>query len=166
LFVASYKYALLHALADLAILKGDDTGAPLELNNMEIAARFIELHWTQYRPFQAGGAASNLILQQNTGKQAAIIAQVAASQEQCSGSLFRLKRAASDRRTLRQSAGLVRSHRPAQQGRRPPQARRLFRPFGAAGQCARRVRDVAHQHFETRQPAWSATSLHQGRYDN
>ncbi len=26
LFVASYKFALLHALADLAVLKGDDTG--------------------------------------------------------------------------------------------------------------------------------------------
>ena len=28
LFVASYKFALLHVLADLAVLKGDDTGAP------------------------------------------------------------------------------------------------------------------------------------------
>ena len=28
LFTASYKFALLHALADLAVEKGDDTGAP------------------------------------------------------------------------------------------------------------------------------------------
>jgi hypothetical protein len=26
LFVASYKFALIHALADLAVLKGDDSG--------------------------------------------------------------------------------------------------------------------------------------------
>lgn len=27
-FTASYKFALVHALADLAVLRGDDTGAP------------------------------------------------------------------------------------------------------------------------------------------
>jgi hypothetical protein len=42
-FVASYKYALLHALADLAVLKGDDSGAPLDLTTKEIAAKFVEL---------------------------------------------------------------------------------------------------------------------------
>ena len=68
-FVASYKYALLHALADLAVVKGEDTGAPLELTTREIAAKFIELYWRQCRPFQAGGAASGLVLQQNTGRQ-------------------------------------------------------------------------------------------------
>ena len=31
-FVASYKFALLHALADLAVLKGDDSGTPLDLD--------------------------------------------------------------------------------------------------------------------------------------
>ncbi len=30
LFVASYKFALVHALDDLAVLKGDDSGDPLE----------------------------------------------------------------------------------------------------------------------------------------
>jgi hypothetical protein len=32
LFVASYKFALVHALADLAVLKGEDTGASLDLD--------------------------------------------------------------------------------------------------------------------------------------
>ena len=40
LFAASYKFALVHALADLAVLKGDDSGAPLEIDTKEIAARF------------------------------------------------------------------------------------------------------------------------------
>ena len=46
-FVATYKYALLHALADLAVLRGDDSGAPLELSTSEIAERIIELYWRQ-----------------------------------------------------------------------------------------------------------------------
>jgi hypothetical protein len=79
LFVASYKYALLHALADLAVLKGEDSGAPLGLSTRDIAAQFVELYWRQCRPFQAGGVAQGLVLQQNTGKQAAIISQIVGS---------------------------------------------------------------------------------------
>lgn len=96
LFVASYKFALIHALADLAVLKGDDSGAPLEIETKDIAAKFVELYWRQSRPFQVGGT-TGLILQQNTGKQAAIISYIADSQREFGGSLFRLKQAASDR---------------------------------------------------------------------
>src|SRR5262249_51829042 len=97
LFVASYKFALIHALADLAVLKGEDTGAPLEIETKDIAAKFVELYWRQSRPFQVGGEATGLVLQQNTGKQAAIIAQIAKSQQQGEGSLLRFKQVASDR---------------------------------------------------------------------
>jgi hypothetical protein len=97
LFVASYKFALVHALADLAVLKGDDTGAPLDLSTKDIAAKFVELYWRQSRPFQISEQTSGLILQQNTGKQAAIISQIAASQQDCGGSLFRFKQVATDR---------------------------------------------------------------------
>jgi 5-methylcytosine-specific restriction endonuclease McrA len=97
LFVASYKFALVHALADLSVLKGEDSGAPLNLPTKDIAAKFVELYWRQSRPFQVGGEKTNLILQQNTGKQAAIISQIAAYQQECGGSLFRLKQTASDR---------------------------------------------------------------------
>lgn len=97
LFVASYKFALVHALADLAVLKGDDSGAPLEIETKDIAAKFVELYWRQSRPFQVGGEASGLVLQQNTGKQAAIISQIVQSQQECGGSLFRFKQVASAR---------------------------------------------------------------------
>lgn len=97
LFVASYKFALVHALADLAVVKGDDAGAPLEIDTKEIAAKFIELYWRQSRPFQVGGEVTGLILQQNTGKQAAVISQIASSQQECGGSLFRFKQTAPDR---------------------------------------------------------------------
>ena len=96
-FVASYKFALIHALADLAVLKGDDTGAPLDIDTKEIAAKFVELYWRQTRPFQVGGEPTGLVLQQNTGKQAAIISQIVRSQQESGGSLFRFKQAASDR---------------------------------------------------------------------
>jgi HNH endonuclease len=99
LFVASYKFALVHALADLAVLKGEDSGAPLEISTKDIAAKFVELYWRQSRPFQVGGETTGLILQQNTGKQAAIISQIADSQQACGGSLFRFKQVATDRWT-------------------------------------------------------------------
>src|ERR1700722_14806851 len=63
LFVASYKFALLHALADLAVLKGDDSGAPLDLDTKNIAVKFVELYWRQCRPFHAGDDVSGLVLQ-------------------------------------------------------------------------------------------------------
>ncbi len=44
LFVASYKFALLHAIADLSVVKGDDSGAKLDLDVRDIAERFIELY--------------------------------------------------------------------------------------------------------------------------
>lgn len=96
LFVASYKFALVHSLADLSVLKGDDTGASLDLNTRDIAAKFVELYWRQCRPFQIGGETTGLVLQQNTGKQAAIISKIVDSQQKCGTSLFRLKQVTSD----------------------------------------------------------------------
>jgi hypothetical protein len=46
-FVASYKYALLLALADLAVERGDDSGAPLPLPLTAIAEQFIRIYWRQ-----------------------------------------------------------------------------------------------------------------------
>ncbi len=97
-FVASYKFALLHSIADLAVVKGDDSGGPLELHTSEIAAKFVELYWRQSRPFPIAGE-STLILQQNTGTQAAIIRKIAASQQEFGASLFRLKQGDSSRWT-------------------------------------------------------------------
>ena len=97
LFVASYKFALVHALTDLAVLKGDDSGAPLDLDTRDIAAKFVELYWRQCRPFPLGNETSGLILQQNAGRQAAIISKIVECQQTCDASLFRLKQLALDR---------------------------------------------------------------------
>jgi 5-methylcytosine-specific restriction endonuclease McrA len=96
LFVASYKFALIHALADLAVLKGDDSGAPLEIDTKDIAAKFVEMYWQQSRPFQIVGETTDLILQQNTGRQATIVSQIIDTQQECGASLFRLRQSASD----------------------------------------------------------------------
>ena len=78
------------------MLRGDDSGAPLVLETKDIA-RFVELYWRQCRPFQVGGQDTGLVLQQNTGKQAKIIAQIIDFQQAVGASLFRLKQAAPDR---------------------------------------------------------------------
>jgi len=74
-FVASYKFALLHAIADLCLVKGDVGGAALELSTSEIAEQFIRLYWPQVVPYSA--SAEQPILSQNTGRQAAIERSVA-----------------------------------------------------------------------------------------
>jgi len=89
-FVASYKYALLHALADLAVVKGGESGAPMELQTYEIAERFIDLYWRQTRPFLSKDSAG-VVLKQNTGRQAAILSRITEAQGECGGSLTRLK---------------------------------------------------------------------------
>ena len=53
-FVASYKYALLLALADLAVEQGDDTGAAMRVSLDDIAEKFIRLYWRQAVPHPAG----------------------------------------------------------------------------------------------------------------
>ena len=50
-FVASYKFALLHAIADLCLVKGDESGAELELSTADIAEQFVRLYWPQVAPY-------------------------------------------------------------------------------------------------------------------
>ena len=52
-FVASYKFALLQALADLSVEKGDDSGEPLNLTASDIAEKFIQYYWRQALPLAA-----------------------------------------------------------------------------------------------------------------
>ena len=95
-FTASYKFALLHAIADLCILKGDDSGGAMVLDVKDIAEKFIELYWQQCRPFQLGSQETGIVLQQNTGRQAVVISTVVKAQDDFGGSLFKLKQVAPD----------------------------------------------------------------------
>lgn len=103
-FVATYKFALLHALADVALVKGDDSGAPLTLSTTDISARVAELYWTQASPHAGGshvhelvsdGGAAEVIRQirQNAGdKQAAILTSVSRSGALGGAALARFRR--------------------------------------------------------------------------
>ncbi len=77
-FVATYKYALLVAIADLAVQIGRDDGDELELSVNQIAEKFIELYWRQSAPYgNSVGDGEFGILMQNAGRQASVISIVA-----------------------------------------------------------------------------------------
>jgi hypothetical protein len=61
-FVATYKFARIHALADLAVFKGDDSGDALVLDTRDVTTHFIDFsrianrtrataaeHWLRFR---------------------------------------------------------------------------------------------------------------------
>lgn len=96
LFVASYKLALVHALADLAVLKGEDSGTPLKNQHegYRRKVRGIVLEAISALSASRWDLLFGLILQQNTGRQASIISKIVDAQQTCGASLFRLKQSA------------------------------------------------------------------------
>ncbi len=77
LFTATYKDALLPALADIAVESGDETGAALTVSVSRIAEKYIAYYWRHAVPYVAPAAGAGLILQQNTDRQAAIVTAIA-----------------------------------------------------------------------------------------
>lgn len=77
-FVATYKFSLLIALADLAVELGGDDGNGLELSVRQIARRFIQNYWHQALPFSTGKPHLRVgVLYQNLGeKQATVITAI------------------------------------------------------------------------------------------
>lgn len=72
-FVATYKFALLHALADICIEQPIENGHSISID--EITEKFIELYWQYSLPFKQAETEAFVFLQ-NTGKQAAIISNL------------------------------------------------------------------------------------------
>lgn len=103
-FVATYKFALLHALADICIEKAHYTSpnsGPNTSSNIsheaesiitidEIVEKFIELYWQHSLPFSATDAEPFLLLQ-NSGKQSALINNLSAFRSQGVRNLSQLK---------------------------------------------------------------------------
>lgn len=98
-FTSSYKFALLHAIADLCLIRGDDSGAELVLSTAEIAEQFVRLYWPQAIPYPAGD--NERILSQNTGRQALVVRELAERHNRYEGSLVELERSRSDWGELR-----------------------------------------------------------------
>jgi|ERR1039457_6866748 hypothetical protein len=80
-FVATYKYALLISLAEIAVEKGDDSGSPFHISIQSIAGKFIELYWRQIKPYKSVQTPDAAVLIQNKGIQAAIPNLVAGLQK-------------------------------------------------------------------------------------
>ncbi|ELN4659005.1 HNH endonuclease [Escherichia coli] len=89
-FSSTYKFALLISLSRLAIEKGEDSGSCLTLEYTEIAEKFIELYWKQAVPYVFNDE-GELILNQNNGKQAAVVNRIIQLQQSYS-SLGMLRR--------------------------------------------------------------------------
>ncbi|MDN8617274.1 HNH endonuclease [Variovorax ginsengisoli] len=78
-FTATYKFALLIALADLAVELGADDGSALRLATRQIGERFIQQYWRQSLDYGTGRAgALPGVLAQNLGDQAAVVTAIKA----------------------------------------------------------------------------------------
>ena len=77
LFTATYKYALLMALADITVEDGDDNGGPILVPVSRIAQKYVAYYWRQAVPYFPQPDLPGIVLQQNTDRQAAIVAVVA-----------------------------------------------------------------------------------------
>ena len=82
-FTATYKFALLMALADLAVELGADDGEEFMVSIRQIAERFIQMYWRQALPYGTGRAnTSPGVLVQSNGVQAAVVSAIAAFRTQ------------------------------------------------------------------------------------
>ena len=86
-FTATYKFALLLALADLCVERGSDTGATLRLKTSQLAEKFVQYYWPQTRPYvrpssPGGRSGYGIVLRQNTGAPAAVVTILKALTEQ------------------------------------------------------------------------------------
>ncbi|EGF30772.1 hypothetical protein IMCC9480_791 [Oxalobacteraceae bacterium IMCC9480] len=77
-FTSTYKYALLLALAELAIECDGHAGAELVLPMERIAGKFAEFYWLQSLPYSADATGNHGVLFQNSGLQVAVIGHLTA----------------------------------------------------------------------------------------
>ena len=90
-FVATYKFALLLALAELAVERADDTMESLPLETTVIAEKYVELYWRQVLPWVHSGSGRSGTLHQATGDAAAILNLIRDAHQLFHGSLWRLR---------------------------------------------------------------------------
>ena len=107
-FVATYKYALLLALADIAVESGDDSGDSLKIHTKQISEKFIQYYWRQSVPYiPRMDSTSGQVLQQNTGRQAAIVSSVRDARKRYGDSLAKAQQNVLDWKKLVQKVDQV-----------------------------------------------------------
>lgn len=77
-FTATYKFALLMALADVAVERGHDEVRALEIPMRDLAEKFIDYYWQQAMPYGQTRSADNGILSQTSGATAKVISDICA----------------------------------------------------------------------------------------
>ena len=112
-FTATYKFALLIALADLAVELGADDGEELTVSIRQIAERFIQLYWRHALPYGTGRAnTSPGILVQSNGVQAAVVSAITAFQTRHGAATPQLARALPEYQALLRSVAQTVSAQP------------------------------------------------------
>ena len=85
-FTATYKYALLLAIADICVEDGEDDGGPVVIRTVKIAEKFIAYYWPHVRPYEG------VVLRQNTGNTPAVISALSRFAERGVVTLHEIKR--------------------------------------------------------------------------
>lgn len=93
-FASTYKFAFLHAIADICIEKSVYENAKLKITHDEIVDKLITLYWQHSKPFFAdnAGQLQGGILLQNSGKQAKIISDIILLQNKGAKNLSQAKK--------------------------------------------------------------------------
>ena len=85
-FTATYKFALLMALADICVEQGQDNADAMVVQHKDIAIKFIDMYWQQTAPYGSGlPNTTTSVLIQNNGVQAAVVTAIAAFRQKNPG---------------------------------------------------------------------------------
>lgn len=77
-FVATYKFALLMALADYAVQVGQDDSDPEKINTSDLVESFINSYWRQAIPYESVSGNEGQFLRMSTGEQPEIFSRIVA----------------------------------------------------------------------------------------
>jgi hypothetical protein len=119
-FTASYKFALLQALIDLAVERGEDSDAALRIPIADVAEKFVSYYWRQVLPYVASQRPAEVaggpivvadspepygsVLHQITQANAVVLEEVQQAHARFSGSLAAARK---DERNWRRLIGKV-----------------------------------------------------------
>ena len=90
-FVATYKFALLMALADFAVQSGLDGNDPQQISTADLAEGFIYSYWRQAVPYASSRSDSSLLLRMSHGNQPVVFNQIVLLRQKYQGSLTALR---------------------------------------------------------------------------
>jgi len=103
-FVATYKFALLMALADFAVQSGLNGDDPEQLSTIDLAESFICLYWRQARPYSHTQTEDGMLLKMSSDKQPVVFSRIAELREKYNGRLADLRNSTGDWQRLKREA--------------------------------------------------------------